>query len=113
MDVISMQRQVEYGRHLLELASEMRETEELSRKDLARWLEDEMLRRHTSLPSAPHTACSYYCNPQLKSHFDSILPLSSLVINHAKALQSALASMFPASDRQGGQKEIDKIKYYI
>ena len=106
MDVISMQREAEYRQLLLELVTEMKVTEDLGRKDRARWLEDKMPCKHVSLPSTQHTVYSYCCNLQLKSHYESILPLSSLLINHTKTLQNVLASIFPASGSKKSRKEL-------
>ena len=155
MDDISRQKEVEYRRLLLDLASKMNENdarclaflysikewsepldvleslenqsvlsssnlesltrmiEYLGRKELARWLEDKVQSLHLFFSSAQHTACSYYCNPQLKSHFESILPLNSLLINHTKTLRNILESILPANETQKTSRDTGKIKHYV
>ena len=88
-------------------------TEDLGRKELVRWMEDKISCLHLAVPSAPHTACSYYCNPQLKSHFESILPLILLLISHTKTLRTILASNLPANETHRADRDADKIKRYV
>lgn len=88
-------------------------TEDLGRQDLARWLEDKVMCVHSSSPSTQHTVCSYYCNPQLKSHFESILPLSSLLINHTKTLRNVLVSIPSTSESQEARRGTGKINHYL
>ena len=95
------------------LDSLTRVTEDLGRKELARWMEDKISRLHLSGPRAQHTACSYYCNPQLKIYFESILSLNSLLINHVKTLRTVLASILPANETHRADKDADKIKRYV
>ena len=95
------------------LDSLTRLTEDLGRKELARWMEDKISCLHLTVPSAQHAACSYYCNPQLKSHFESILPLSSLLISHTKTLRTVLATNLPANETHKADRDADKIKRYV